>query len=112
MGRDLQAVRLQDPVDPLRFLRPFSSLCAHNYAWHCYGPHDLFLICRACLYSGADTPMKKQGGVILGAGGDNSHRSIGTWMEGAIAAGYSTDATDDAVHANVVAAYAGATLIM
>ena len=53
-------------------------------------------------------PMKKQGAIVLGSGGDccltNSNLSFGTFYEGAIVAGYPTDATDNAVHANIVAA--------
>ena len=49
-------------------------------------------------------PMKKQGAIILGIGGDNSNRAVGTFYEGAIVAGYTTDATDDLVQANIVAA--------
>jgi hypothetical protein len=52
-------------------------------------------------------PMKKQG-YVLGSGGDccltNSNLSFGTFYEGAIVAGYPTDATDNAIHANIVAA--------
>jgi hypothetical protein len=53
--------------------------------------------------SGYD-PMKKQGAIILGIGGDNSHTGEGTFFEGCMTSGYPTDATDDAVQANVVAA--------
>jgi hypothetical protein len=34
----------------------------------------------------------------------SSNRAVGTWYEGAITAGYTSDATDDAVAANVAAA--------
>eukprot|EP01048_Picozoa_sp_COSAG05_P004705 COSAG05_NODE_264_length_12674_cov_6.768111_5_plen_85_part_00 len=47
-------------------------------------------------------------GIILGVGGDNSHRSIGTFFEGALTAGAASDAVDDAVHENIVTAYAAA----
>jgi len=49
-------------------------------------------------------PMNKQGAIILGIGGDNSCSAIGTFYEGAMTASYTTDATDDAVQANIVAA--------
>lgn len=49
-------------------------------------------------------PMRKQGSIILGIGGDNSDSAIGTFYEGCITSGYSTDATDDAVQADIVAA--------
>ena len=48
--------------------------------------------------------MKKQGAIILGIGGDNSDRATGTFYEGAIVEGYTSDASDDAVQANIVAA--------
>jgi hypothetical protein len=49
-------------------------------------------------------PMKKQGAIILGIGGDNSDGAVGTFYEGVMTQGYSTDATDAAVQANIVAA--------
>jgi hypothetical protein len=50
------------------------------------------------------SPMKKQGAVILATGGDGSNGGTGIWFEGAITSGLPTDATDDAVQANIVAA--------
>jgi hypothetical protein len=44
------------------------------------------------------------GAVILGIGGDNSNSSQGTFFEGAITAGRPSDATDESVHANAIAA--------
>src|SRR5580692_5956046 len=53
-------------------------------------------------------PMKKQGAIILGIGGDNSDSSSGTFYEGVMTTGYPTAATEAAVQANIVAAgYAG-----
>lgn len=49
-------------------------------------------------------PMKKQGSIILGIGGDNSDGSTGTFYEGALTKGYTTEATDAALQANIVAA--------
>jgi hypothetical protein len=49
-------------------------------------------------------PMQKQGAIVLGNGGDNSNGSQGTFYEGVMTAGYPTDATDQQVQANVVAA--------
>ncbi len=53
-------------------------------------------------------PMKQQGAIDLGSGGDccatNTNLSVGTFYEGAIVAGYPSDATDNAVQANIVAA--------
>lgn len=48
--------------------------------------------------------MKKQGAIILGIGGDNSNWSVGTFYEGVMTSGFSSDAADDAVQANIVAA--------
>lgn len=59
-------------------------------------------------------PMKKQGAIVLGSGGDcckpggGANDSAGTFYEGAIVPGYPTDATDDAIQANVIAAGYGA----
>ena len=51
-------------------------------------------------------PMRKQGAILLGNGGDNSNSSQGTFYEGAMTAAgtFPTDATDQRVQANVVAA--------
>lgn len=49
-------------------------------------------------------PMQKQGAIILGIGGDNSNGAVGIFFEGCMTSGYSSDATDEAVQANVVAA--------
>ena len=48
--------------------------------------------------------MKKQGAIILGIGGDNSDAAVGSFFEGVLTRGYSTDAADDTVQANIVAA--------
>jgi hypothetical protein len=51
-------------------------------------------------------PMRKQGAILLGNGGDNSNGSAGTFYEGAMTAAntFPSDATDQLVQANVVAA--------
>jgi hypothetical protein len=65
------------------------------------------------VYSGkpAFTP-NKQGAIMLGSGGDccysNTNMSQGTFYEGAIVKGYPSDATDDAIQANIVATKYGA----
>ena len=61
---------------------------------------------------GGWSPMKKQGALILGCGGDcckpcsgcGSNASSGIFYEGAVVTGYPTDATENAVQANIVAA--------
>jgi hypothetical protein len=58
-------------------------------------------------YSGARpnvsgyNPMKKQGAIILGIGGDNSNGAQGTFYEGVMTSGYPSDATENAVQANI-----------
>jgi hypothetical protein len=53
-------------------------------------------------------PMQKEGAIILGSGGDcclhNNNLSEGTFYEGAIVAGYPSNETDQAIHANIVEA--------
>ncbi len=51
-------------------------------------------------------PMRKQGAILLGNGGDNSNGSAGTFYEGAMtkAGTFPTDATDQLIQANIVAA--------
>jgi hypothetical protein len=51
-------------------------------------------------------PMRKQGAILLGNGGDNSDGSQGTFYEGAMTAAgtFPSNATDQLVQANIVAA--------
>jgi hypothetical protein len=49
-------------------------------------------------------PMHRKGAVQLGNGGDNGNGSAGTFYEGVMTKGYPTDATHNAVQANIVAA--------
>jgi hypothetical protein len=49
-------------------------------------------------------PMSKEGAIILGIGGDNSISAQGTFYEGVMTSGYPSDATENAVQADVVAA--------
>lgn len=60
------------------------------------------------IYAGAlprgYAPMRQEGAIILGIGGDNSHASAGSFFEGAMTAGFPTDGADDAVQSNIVAA--------
>jgi non-reducing end alpha-L-arabinofuranosidase len=56
------------------------------------------------------SPMKKQGAIVLGSGGDcckpngGANQSAGTFYEGAMVAGYPSDATENAVQADIAAA--------
>ena len=62
-------------------------------------------------------PMKKQGAIILGCGGDcckpggGANCSAGTFYEGVIVTGYPADSTDNAIQANIVAAGYGSTTV-
>ncbi|KAK4165526.1 alpha-L-arabinofuranosidase B [Cladorrhinum sp. PSN259] len=49
-------------------------------------------------------PMRKEGAIILGIGGDNSVSGQGTFYEGVMTSGYPSDATEDAVQADIMAA--------
>jgi hypothetical protein len=53
---------------------------------------------------GGYVPMKKQGSIILGIGGDNSDGDGGEWFEGVMASGAATSTTVNALQANIVAA--------
>lgn len=56
------------------------------------------------------SPMRKQGAIVLGSGGDcckpdgGANQSAGTFYEGAMVAGYPSDATENALQANIAAA--------
>ncbi|GGK67874.1 hypothetical protein Sme01_09020 [Sphaerisporangium melleum] len=67
----------------------------------------LFTLYDGTLPSGY-SPMRKQGAIILGSGGDccidNRNQSVGTFYEGAMVAGYPSDAAENAVQANIIAA--------
>lgn len=54
--------------------------------------------------SGGYNPMSKEGAMILGIGGDNSNGAQGTFYEGVMTSGYPSDATENAVQADIVAA--------
>jgi non-reducing end alpha-L-arabinofuranosidase len=57
---------------------------------------------------GGYIPMHLEGAIVMGTGGDNSRWSVGSFFEGAMTAGYPSDATENSVQASVVAAgYAG-----
>jgi hypothetical protein len=64
------------------------------------------------IYSGAlpqgYAPMRQEGAIILGIGGDNSHASAGSFFEGVMTAGFPTDSTDNAIQSDIVAVGYGA----
>jgi non-reducing end alpha-L-arabinofuranosidase len=47
---------------------------------------------------------KLEGAIILGTGGDGSQGGTGTFFEGAMTIGVPSDAIDEAIQANIVAA--------
>jgi hypothetical protein len=57
---------------------------------------------------GGYIPMHQEGAIVLGTGGDNSKSSAGSFFEGVMTLGEPSDATDNAVQANIVAAGYGA----
>jgi hypothetical protein len=50
-------------------------------------------------------PMRKEGAIGLGTGGDNSNNAVGNWFEGVMTNAYSSDMADNAVQANIVSVY-------
>ncbi|MFF7184324.1 alpha-L-arabinofuranosidase B [Streptomyces sp. NPDC008222] len=59
---------------------------------------------------GGYSPMRQEGAIVLGTGGDNSNGSIGSFFEGVMTVGIPTDAADNAVQANIVSVgYGGPT---
>ena len=64
------------------------------------------------IYAGAlpagYAPMRQEGAIILGIGGDNSHASAGSFFEGAMTAGFPTDSADNAIQSNILAVGYGA----
>lgn len=58
---------------------------------------------------GGYNPMHKEGAIVLGIGGDNSNRAQGTFYEGVMTFGFPSDATENLVQANIVAARYAAT---
>lgn len=60
---------------------------------------------NACHYHGVNgtyQPMRKQGAIILGTGGDNSNGGVGNFYEGFMATGATTAETDDLIQANII----------
>ena len=65
---------------------------------------NLTTIYEGAYPTGGYDPMKKEGAIILGTGGDNSYAAVGDFFEGAMTSGYASDATENAIQANIVAA--------
>jgi hypothetical protein len=52
---------------------------------------------------GLPKAMHNEGAIVLGVGGDNSNNSWGTFYEGAVLAGFPSDAAEQAVLMNIKA---------
>jgi hypothetical protein len=50
------------------------------------------------------SPMRLQSSILLGTGGDNSTSGVGYFFEGAVTAGYPSDASENAAQASITAA--------
>jgi hypothetical protein len=50
-------------------------------------------------------PMRKEGAIGLGTGGDNSDGDQGNWFEGVMTAAFSSDGADNKVQASIVFSY-------
>ncbi len=53
-------------------------------------------------------PMRKEGAIGLGTGGDNSNAAQGNWFEGVMTHHFSSDQADSDVQANIVSVYGSA----
>jgi non-reducing end alpha-L-arabinofuranosidase len=64
------------------------------------------------IYSGAlprgYAPMRQEGAIILGIGGDNSHASAGSFFEVVMISGFPADSAENAIQSNIVAVGYGA----
>jgi non-reducing end alpha-L-arabinofuranosidase len=94
--------------------RPFLSAWLKNNGqtrfalkWGDAGSDGLSTIYSGTL-PGGYAPMRQEGAIILGIGGDNSHASAGSFFEGVMTAGFPSDGADNAVQSNIVAARYGA----
>jgi len=66
------------------------------------GPRPICRLAKHCGGNHTYQPMHKKGAIILATGGDNSNGAKGKFYEGIMVTGTTTDATDDAVQANIV----------
>lgn len=86
----------------------------HNFALD-GGPSDAASL--TSLYSGAlpsnpsgYVPMKQEGGIVLGIGGDNSNAASGAFFEGVMTAGYASNTVVASVQTNIASVgYTGTT---
>jgi hypothetical protein len=96
------------PINPnnpsLKVPFAFGLLKTSSSQWTLKGADAQTATSLTLSYQGAmPKPISNIGAIVLGVGGDNSNNSWGTFYEGAIVAGYPTDATDLAIFNNVKA---------
>jgi hypothetical protein len=65
----------------------------------------LTLVTDTGLPPGGYNPLRQEGGLSLGEGGDGSAAGIGAFFEGVVIANFTTDATDNAIQANLNSVY-------
>ena len=81
----------------------FGILKTSSSQWTLKGAKSSGTSLTTSYQGGMPKPISNAGAIVLGVGGDNSNNSWGTFYEGAIVAGYPTDATDLAVFNNIKA---------
>ncbi|RQM08068.1 hypothetical protein DH86_00001406 [Scytalidium sp. 3C] len=97
-----------DPSISYRFVT--AAIKGEPNKWAIRGADAASASSLSTFYSGARpsvsgyNPMSKEGAIILGTGGDNSNSAQGTFYEGVMTTGYPSDATENAVQANIKAA--------
>lgn len=98
----------QDPTVNYRFLT--AVLKGTHNLWALRGGNAQSDTTLSSFYNGTRpnatgyNPMKKEGAIILGIGGDNSNGAQGTFYEGVMTTGYPSDATENKVQQNIKAA--------
>ncbi|KAF2759085.1 glycoside hydrolase family 54 protein [Pseudovirgaria hyperparasitica] len=97
-----------DPTINYRFVTATLKGQANN--WAIRGANAASATSLSTYYTGQRpnasgyNPMSKEGAVLLGIGGDNSISGQGTFYEGVMTSGFPSDATENAVQANIAAA--------
>ena len=102
---NLDRILIRDPNNPsLKVPFAFGVLKTSSSEWTLRGADLQTASTITTAYQGAmPKTISNIGAIVLGVGGDNSNNSWGTFYEGAIVAGYPSDATDLAVFNNIKA---------
>ena len=105
LGRAQRRPNRVNPANPsLKVPFAFGTLKTSSNEWTLKGADAQTATTSTVSYRGAmPKTISNVGAVVLGVGGDNSNNSWGTFYEGAIVAGYPTDATETAVFDNIKA---------